>query len=708
MIPRKKESDILQSAVFVEEEMDIAEGQKAWIFDILRNKTYKDKIGSPLREYVANALDAHAAVGREHIPVEVTFPTAFSNEVRVRDYGDGLSDADVVKFFAKYGASNKRESNKFIGAFGIGCKSAFAYTDSFTIVSYLNGTKTTFNMYIDATKVGKIARLTSNPTDEPNGVEIVIPVKPQDVSTFVARGLALMKYFKTQPVVKGVSYEPVEDRKAVLEKDNWKYFGDGSEAILVVGQIGYPIDVHLMGQVSYGTVTQTGYIAKWERSLLDSGFQIEVPIGSVELTASREELEMNNFTVSAIRAELAKMRSEIIDMVSEQFNTAKTLIEAKTAFYNFFFKGGSFGNTLKDSIGVVKWNGLEIRDINIPVSHEHKLMQYTKKYNGDIELSKPEVIKCTDELNLYFDDTDRKLFMYKRRAKTLLDAGAKAVWIIQTDDKKAFKKETGLDVSKLPKYSTVVPTILASTKGFALGADPAKKVKHKLKVFELDWNKLRDSNWIKGPKSDYWKVAEIEIDKQIYIPIERFHPKGMFDSSIEVMRNQLKQFEVVGIDVANVKIYGVKAGQDVGEMVRLDEWMFEQAKTLSNLAEEVALVKDYQEGPFDFTVPEAELPSDSLAYQYRQLYSKAQKLMEGHYRWSPKGELAAKISIAELIKLDLPDLGKLKAMSDEFEKRYPLMLFVHDQQHNIESVVEYIKLIDEARAKAPAAQAAGV
>lgn len=488
MIPTKVERDIIRSGEFKERQMGIAKGQEAWIFGILRNKTYTDKIAAPIREYVCNALDEHAKAGKTDVPVEVTFPTAFAPELKIRDFGFGLSDDDVVKYFADYGASDKRESNDYIGAFGIGAKSAFAYTDSFTVVSYFNGRKATFNLYIDETEIGSIAQLAVETTDEPNGVEIIVPVKTQDVSQFVSRGLELMKYFKTKPSIKGVANVPSLEREASpVAGQNWKYFGDNRGSVVIQGQIGYKFDVTQMGQVSYADENvkiPAGQIYRWEWDLLNSGLEIEVSIGEVDVAASREGLEMNAKTIAAIRKHLARIREEIVDLVSEKFKNAKNLIEAKTAFYDFFQKGGSYGRTLASSVGKVRWNGQEITDSTIHLdATKHKVMQYKKKWNGDIVLVTFDKIQCSDELNLYFDDTDRKMVNYRRRANTLLNAGAKQVTVLQTDDAKALLAETGIKVSTLQKYSKVVPTVITSTRAAGNGVDLTKRVKHKLKVF---------------------------------------------------------------------------------------------------------------------------------------------------------------------------------------------------------------------------------
>lgn len=695
MIPTIIERDIHRSGTFQETKMGIAKGSEAWIFNILRNSTYTDKIGSPMREYIANALDEHQKLGKSDVPVEVTFPTAFSNEFRVRDFGAGLSDEDVVQFFANYGASDKRESNDLIGAFGIGCKSAFAYSDSFTIVSYKDGVKTTFNMYIDETDIGSIAKLTSTKTKEENGIEIIIPVKPQDVNTFVTRGFELMKYFKTKPLIKGVSYVPDFKREAspVSGKD-WRYFGDNRGSIVIQGQIGYPVDPYQLGTINYNTrPAVAGEIDKWEYSLLSSGLEIEVPIGEVEVTASRESLQMSEKTIKAVRKRLAEIRAEIVDLVSETFKSAKTLVEAKTAYYNFFQKGGSYGQTLHSSIGTVKWKGQDIKDNVIELGADHKVMQYTKKWNGDITLTTFDRIKCSDDLNLYYDDTDRKLFMYRRRAKTLLDAGAKMVAVVQTDDKKAFKAETGIDADKLPKYSTVVPTILASTRAAGNGIDITKRVKHKVKVFELDVDKLRTTSCIRGPRSNFWKVAEIELDTQVFIPIDRFEPNGCFDNSVKTLKRIVDELELLGVDLSSTKVYGVKPKQDTAQMVKFENWIAQEIAKIPDLADEVALIHDFKTYSLtDFVIDDAELP-DGVAKDYRLLYKKAKDLS------SNSAIARAKVNLAALAKLDIPNKTKLFDLSTKFQTTYPLIPLLNywEQQQNKDAVVDYIKLVDEGR-----------
>ena len=86
-------------------------------------------------------------------------PTRFNPHFTVRDFGDGLSHDDVCNIYVRYCKSTKRQSNAFTGQLGIGCKSGFAYGDSFTVTSYHKGVKTTYVAQIDETSQGKIIKM---------------------------------------------------------------------------------------------------------------------------------------------------------------------------------------------------------------------------------------------------------------------------------------------------------------------------------------------------------------------------------------------------------------------------------------------------------------------------------------------------------------------------------------------------------------------
>ena len=219
-----------------------------------------------------------------------------------------------------------------------------------------------------------------------------------------------------------------------------------------------------------------------------------------------------------------------------------------------------------------------------------------------------------------------------------------------------------------------------------------------MKVFELDWSKLKDAGRVRGAKSDYWKVAEIEIDDQVYVPIDRFEPNGLFGGSIRTMKQTLVDLTLLGIDISKTPIYGVKAGIDTGDMVKLDEWALEQAKALPNLAAEVAVIKDFQSGElFELDIEASKFDADSLARDYAKQYQAGKKLMGNSTRYSQTEGVRARLSFADLIKLTLPNKGKLIQLSKDFKARYPMVPLVNTyyQTANTQKILDYVSLVDE-------------
>jgi hypothetical protein len=750
MIPRQVERTIIRGGEFKERKMAFDTKSMPHLQTILRTGLYTNKVKSLIREYLCNAIDEHVKINSD-ASVVVQFPNAFTPEFRVRDFGAGLLPAvysetclathqyvdnneiktkicdgkvtvknwygicetcgesnenligGVFKFFGDYGASDKRQTNELIGSFGIGCKSAFCYTDAFSVISVKDGMKWIFNIFIDSTNEGSVALLTEEKTDDPNGVEIVVSVKKDDIHKFTSNGYEVIKYLRTKPTIKGVTNPPSFERPTpVLSGDFWTYYGDHRETVIIQGQIGYPISASDVGTHHYGTpdtMPEKGFISEWEYALLTSGLEIEVKIGEVEVTASREGLQMSDYTITTIRKKLAEIQAEIQDHASEKLKSAKTMIEAKTAYYELFQKGGSYGYQLQKAIGEVKWNNTVITNSTIKLDeNKHKVFVYTSRRNGNIYQSTVDRLQCSDKLNLYNDDTDKKSFMYRRRAKTLLDAGAEQVTIIQTTDPKGLLKETGIDVTKLPQYSTVTPTVLVSNRKVGTGVDAAKRAKHQVSVFQLDTNKL--AAYSKGANSDYWKVASIVPDKQVYIPIERFIPTGVGLDSLQALQRKLSELKSIGAEVT-VPIYGLKLKQSAGDMVKFDTILKDHISKIPKLADEAALLEDFTSTtPVRLKVAMEKLPDGSAAKAYKKLYDEAQKIRED-------GNSSIKMKLASWAGLTSKRKGEFEKAWEAMQKTYPL--FVDSQRRNYyesekdtsksAALAEYIQLIYEAKEK---------
>ena len=107
------------------------------IMDVLA-KLYDNPVEAAIREYVSNAYDANVEAGSTE-PVHLHVPTEDEPYLEVSDTGNGLDYLGIVSVFANFGTSTKRDSNEFIGGFGIGSKSGLAISDKIHVSSVCNG-----------------------------------------------------------------------------------------------------------------------------------------------------------------------------------------------------------------------------------------------------------------------------------------------------------------------------------------------------------------------------------------------------------------------------------------------------------------------------------------------------------------------------------------------------------------------------------------
>ena len=181
-----KTSSVLASNLD-QKETTFAIGDVSVVIDILRNRLYSRPIQTLVQEYVCNARDAcrekYPEAWDEALDVEIKLPNTLSPVFSVRDFGGGISDARMYEIFIKYGSSTKRTSNQ-TGGFGIGAKSAWSYTDSFTIVSVVDGEKSSYLAHTGTKNEGTLTLLSRDKSDERTGTEIQISVLHKDVKAF--------------------------------------------------------------------------------------------------------------------------------------------------------------------------------------------------------------------------------------------------------------------------------------------------------------------------------------------------------------------------------------------------------------------------------------------------------------------------------------------------------------------------------------------
>jgi hypothetical protein len=295
-------------------------------FSILSSGLYANKIKAIIRELSCNATDSHVAAGNVDTPFDVHLPNSLEPWFSIRDYGTGLSHAQVTQIYTTYFESTKTASNEFIGALGLGSKSPFSYTDNFTVTAIKDGVKGVYTAFINESGVPSIAKMMDESTTEPSGVEVRFAVEERyDFGKFRDEARSVYTYFKQRPIVSGdVSFEfrdPTYIEKDIIpgvhSTESHRY---GSIAIM--GNIAYPIDVPQADKA-------LGHL----HTLLNCGLVMEFGIGELDFQASREGLSYIPQTINAIKAKLEVLNGQLAVHVAQEADKIENLWERATYLY---------------------------------------------------------------------------------------------------------------------------------------------------------------------------------------------------------------------------------------------------------------------------------------------------------------------------------------------------------------------------------------
>lgn len=309
-------NDVTRNGVKKSTKCGIVVNAKA--FDMLARQ-YSDPIKAILQELGANAADSHIRAGKQEVPFSVKLPNALDPHLRIRDYGVGMTEDVVYDVYINYMKSDKTDTNSETGCFGIGSKTPLAYADQFNITTYNDGTMTMYALVKSEDGVPELNEFGSWDTEEDNGVEISFSVKEDDFNKFSDRAVEVYKYFNTRPEVSGNGDFVYPERKEIISGDTWRIdkgrYSDST--VVVMGNVAYPVDAW-----------QFEYDSK-ERAFLGNNAVIEVPIGDLNVTPSREALEYNEHTLKGISKAIDRVMSEIADSIGVRFSKADSWWQAK-------------------------------------------------------------------------------------------------------------------------------------------------------------------------------------------------------------------------------------------------------------------------------------------------------------------------------------------------------------------------------------------
>lgn len=317
---------------------------------ILSDTLYKDKHGSIVRELCSNAYDAHKESGKEDVPFKVSLPDRFTPMLTIRDYGLGISPEDIDTVYSTYFASTKDQSNDSVGAYGLGSKTPFSLTDSFMVTSIHKGVKRVYNAFMNEGKPSISQFGDDEQTDEPDGLEVSITVQEKDIGPFRDAVLKQLRFFPVKPEINGNIQWP-EITETLLEVDGFTYFKHDSELLrgffIKTGPVAYPVDFEVLFSHYQNIGESVPELLRFMQRIAntrsygygysrdnDKGAVIDMPIGTVEVTPSREALSYSDFTLHNIVTVIEQIRSKMFDTVRDRLH--EKYDESYTAFIEYF------------------------------------------------------------------------------------------------------------------------------------------------------------------------------------------------------------------------------------------------------------------------------------------------------------------------------------------------------------------------------------
>lgn len=537
---------IVRSGEFKEQGFTIKASAKA--FAILSEGLYSDKVLAIVRELSTNAYDSHVMAGTQNKPFTIHLPNTLEKYFSIRDYGVGLSKDDIFNVYTKYFESDKTDSNDYVGCLGLGSKSPFSYTDSFTVVSFYNGKKFTYNAYINEEQLPTIALMNEQKTDEDNGLEVIVNVKQQDIYEFCNKAELIYKYFDCPINITGSAvtinkpkYEFKTTRFGAVKRDRW----GSSDIYGIMGNVAYKIDLNKLDHQIRNTFMSLG------------SFNIFLKIGEVEITASREAISYTKGTIQSLNKIFKDVEAELRKYVDDKLASCTTMWEAAIVFNSLWRYSG---------LNRATWAGKDVTpDFKIPTGYD--VSRYTKHnnsyYNNGYKISQAYgVSSIRPNSKTIFVLNDIKTGAVLTTKALLKDNTFETAFLVKEEDKQLF---TDLDIPESTIYKASDYYAKPNRAGNTGGSTGIRKAK----VFEFTNSGQRAS-------TTYWKDATVTPNQAIkdydcYVVITNYKLISSYRDFNDFPRNCTSGFSRISVILdREIKLIGVK-----------DEKPFKQAGMLS-------------------------------------------------------------------------------------------------------------------------------
>lgn len=394
-------------STFTAEKQNFTIEASAKAFQILSSNLYTDKPLAIVRELSANALDAHMQA-KEKRPFSITLPNRMNPSFEIRDYGIGMSPDTIQTLYTTFFGSDKNGDNEAIGGLGLGSKTPFSYTDTFTLLSYWEGIKYTWLCMIQEDGQPSISMVKHDKCSEDRGIQYIIPVKQEDFYTFSNKAKSVLQYFP-KGSYEANDIEVAEVRYSLKQKEYGFRDSSASWPRVIMGPIAYRLDKNALDEE----------IQRMYSKLLSNGrLDIFCGIGDIDIQASREALSYDKKSQKQIIEVLQRVTNVIADDIINKIKSCTTYLEACA-------KGVALASQADAPFHKLTWRGTQLvrnfdfdrHDGCVVVSGQNNLtksdalsLTFSKYGSVDIKTAEEAII-------LYYDPT---VSHNKLRLKTAL------------------------------------------------------------------------------------------------------------------------------------------------------------------------------------------------------------------------------------------------------------------------------------------------
>lgn len=318
----------MSNTVVVSANKDTAEGfaiaDTPEFYQILSRSLYKNPLKAFVQEVICNAWDIHIETGKTDVPLEITLNDALI----VSDSGSGIPHDKIPSVYCTYGKGTKQNQSAQSGGFGLGCKSPFAYGDTFTVINEHDGTKVGYLMRLSDPKLdGKpsCTKLYSLPTDR-TGITVIVPLKrtqdiyriQTEVEGTLGRGDILANFSYTLDDTEQKTDFPYLE----MSRDSYShkilpnraaantFHLDYGEIYVRYGNITYPVQENEYYEKSYGTARKILEILTEDSY---ATLVVQAPDDSLAITPNREEISYQQMSLDTIDSCLEQFAIESVE-----------------------------------------------------------------------------------------------------------------------------------------------------------------------------------------------------------------------------------------------------------------------------------------------------------------------------------------------------------------------------------------------------------